>query len=1253
MPYSPIGQLQAQDPDFGPGGSVVYRLGRPDPLLVVNAATGELSLREVPLSPSDPRWPSRPRWLPLVAADHGEPPRSRTAMVLLNYGYRDDGVNQEQIWKDQVIYFEKEHYKVTIQENTSPGTVVLAVKAVGSARAMERRVVYGLTSVSDTFTIDTRTGQIEVRSSLELDYEKRRHFDLLVSAETKGSKHGEKVEAFSLLTMYVTEVNDSPPSFILPVFTASISEDLLPGTHVTQVSAVDPDRGTGGDVEYKLLDDQGIPFKLDSQSGILTTNGLLDREIQAYYSLQVIALDKGWPQHTSSAIINISISDVNDNLPILQPVDPLVVFEDLSPGSIVTRLSASDVDLWPPLMFSLDGEEGENSSPIFMVEPWDGTLVLLAPLVNRSSTLELTLRVSDEDHEVTTQLIITIRKKKHYSPRFSQSVYKASVSESSLPGTMVLMVTAADKDLRENGKLSYRLLHQSSSGFSVDASTGQVLTTSYLHYNSDNPEVLLVLEAGDEEKPPHTAVAILMVTVRPKSGLGLQFNQNSYSVSASKSLTAGAQLATVSLTSSAIGSTDFFVAGQGQLANAFMLVRRARAPHEAQLVATREVNFEEVHGSDTLTLIACNRNDPVVNGTAKLMLHIQSTKKAEVNFKDIVLKVHIEKTLELGEEILQLSANGPAGFTYQIVAGNKDAIFQLNRKTGALSLKKRLDHVTQNEYELLVSVKPPGQQVWSKGGPIGLSLARVLVVKANELSHTPSFAAPQFHVGVREGFPPTPLLVLQAGDADQGLSYSLREEPGQRGGLEKLALNPTTGQVSTREPLDFETQRRYMVRVQAHTSHGLQAETSLSVWVHGQDEFEPVFTQTEYHFAVPEGARAGQIVGQVSARDRDAGLDGLVHYTLPDGPTFLLIDQYSGELHLAVDAGKAPHPGPRVILVSILAAGSRTGARTSLARVRLDLTATGLGLGSRPGTGLLGPILAGFLVAAGLMLLGGLIAAVAVCMRHKRPLTPTASKSISKSEPALSICDGSGNPYEYSPPGYAAETDWEDAEIRMITESRRSGDGPGRVPDSGIQQDEDQLSETSGHSDKVDLVVDPVFGGSSHSPTSSPNRVSAFVQVQASVGGGKTAGLMIEDWEKLLDWGPQFKTLAGVLFEISGLWDERLGLPVPADHPGAPRTRIMPPPLLTSVAQPGARCVPPRPLYTRTNLLPMPAPPASPFVHSSSPPDVARQVPMTPRLSPAMSPLPSHSPPASPRPLGLLPCAPNLGAMQEHPELCI
>lgn len=81
--------------------------------------------------------------------------------------------------------------------------------------------------------------------------------------------------------------------------------------------AHDLDSGENGRVRYSInKGDRQSQFSVDAVSGYLAVQSPLDREMISSYVLEVQAADHGVPELVSTVLVNLDISDENDNPPL-------------------------------------------------------------------------------------------------------------------------------------------------------------------------------------------------------------------------------------------------------------------------------------------------------------------------------------------------------------------------------------------------------------------------------------------------------------------------------------------------------------------------------------------------------------------------------------------------------------------------------------------------------------------------------------------------------------------------------------------------------------------------------------------------------------------------------------------------------------------------------------------------------------------------------------------------------------------------
>lgn len=100
-------------------------------------------------------------------------------------------------------------------------------------------------------------------------------------------------------------------------------------------------------------------------------------------------------------------------------------------------------------------------------------------------------------------------------------------------------------------------------------------------------------------------------------------------------------------------------------------------------------------------------------------------------------------------------------------------------------------------------------------------------------------------------------------------------------------MNPFTGLISVRKPLDFETRASYTLEVSATTASGASARAVVSIYVTDENDNSPVFRQKEYLGQISEAAHSDAMVtGErntplvVQAADADGDANALLVYQI-------------------------------------------------------------------------------------------------------------------------------------------------------------------------------------------------------------------------------------------------------------------------------------------------------------------------------------------------------------------------------------
>ncbi|KAM9729569.1 protocadherin-16 [Menidia menidia] len=1291
-----LATMKAEDKDFGANGSVFYRFATPVKGFSINSLTGEIQATE-PLG----ELTQAQRTLIVEAMDQGSPAQSAQGVVV--------------IYVKEVEYsgikFSRNARDVSIQENAAKGTAVAQAQAQ-YPDGTHTGISYSLFSGNrkQAFTISSSTGEIWVQSSKGLDFEDTPRLRLVIKAATMSST------SFMAINLVLQDVNDNLPRFHLQNYVAYMKEAQGYEMPIIRVVAEDVDQGQNGQVTYSIQSSSmsGL-FKIDPVTGSITTAAIMDREIFTQTKLVVTATDRGSPRLAGSATLTVIIVDQNDNSPTIPLPQEIRIPENTLIGTEITLVTGNDVDSSPALSYSLHLDP--TSLGKFGIHRYSGGVSLTGPLDFEEKTwYTLTVQATDSQHQTEANITIVVEDVNDNAPAFTHDLYQITLPEHTPAGSAVITVTATDRDSGENGKITYRVMSSTQEGFYVDPNNGTLFINHRAEFDPERLSVNIVIEACDGGSPPLSSLATVQVQISDVNDNAPVFHHSEYRATVSEDTIPGSTVLTFEAFDSDLSREncgfDFAIAN-GNEGNVFQIESSVRYLEGRGFQTVGTLLLAELLDFETkpfynLTLVVSDRGVPQRSSNVAALITVADVNDNPPLFSRAEYTVSLSEGAPSGTEIIRLTATDPdstpnAEVQYSISSGDEVNLFSIDQWTGALRIQRALDREHQSTHIVIIQ---------ATDGLGHFALAPVIVEVKDINDNHPFFPVEVLTASIRENQPAnSAVTVLHAIDHDTGvfgqLKYYMVERSGA--GKDSFAVDQNSGEIRSKIPFDFEKINSFNFVALAVDSGNHSATVTVQVFVTGEDEYDPLFTSNDFSFEVPEGAKKGQSIGQLQADDEDGGVDGIVLYSLTSNSPFFDINKTTGVIFLKLDcsgssagSGRAKHE-TRTMTLDVKAHSPLDTSRTTTAQISIDVTNTNFGLAADVNI-LLISIIA---VSLGFIILLVVMAVVVFLVKSRRRkkgqdtgnrtvASGTAMKKLDECNPG----PGGDNIYHQALPGYSGEQGGagggpytrggsldpshssgrgsaeaaEDDEIRMINEYPRVASITSsmqehisaRGPDSGIQQDADQLSDIS--CEPAALEGSTWFKGKKLGGSLSGTLLSGQLPVYRDEGGGYLGvgrGLNISlpkdyafpedgkpsvdgsltaivasdeelrgsyNWDYLLNWCPQFQPLANVFTEIARLKDETAQQSQNPRQPFQPKPkidpkpRIDPPPLITSVAHPGAMSVPPKvPVIGRTfpHLASLRR---SPISHEGSISSAA----MSPSFSPSLSPLAARSPAVSP-----------------------
>ncbi|NXN24477.1 PCD12 protein, partial [Nycticryphes semicollaris] len=536
---------RALDADTGPNAHCSYALSPSEhfALEVVSSSDGTRHAELVVVKEVDRELHSS-FVLVLTATDHGEPPKSGTALIKVIV--LDSNDNSP--------VFAESSLMVEVQEDALPGTLLVTVMATDPDQGPNGEIEYSLSKhappeVLSTFGINARTGSIILKHSL--DYEETQTYELDVQARDLGAN---PIPAHCKILVKVLDINDNAPDIHVTWATRVpvLSEALPKDSFVALVTASDPDSGNNGQVHCSLS--QGYEhFRLkrtNSHSFMLMTNTTLDRELRAEYNLTLVVRDQGDLSLVVLKHLTICISDVNDNAPSFEKATyEVAVAENNKAPIFLLTVRATDPDL------GFNGEvtysiSDSSASGLVSIDPTTGDVFALKTFdYEEVRSLEFLVTAEDGGHPKLASNVsirLAVLDQNDNAPTITMPALVGGAATLSvlvnvetgcfwvLPGNgstqgtevvtnttlmscasppFLFIIAARDMDSGINGALRYDLVGGDDTGlFILDPLLGQVfLNTSNASSLAGSERELVVRVSDEGDTPLHTLARVRLV----------------------------------------------------------------------------------------------------------------------------------------------------------------------------------------------------------------------------------------------------------------------------------------------------------------------------------------------------------------------------------------------------------------------------------------------------------------------------------------------------------------------------------------------------------------------------------------------------------------------------------------------------------------------------------------------------------------------------------------------------------------------
>ncbi|XP_054454110.1 uncharacterized protein LOC129090483 [Anoplopoma fimbria] len=345
------------------------------------------------------------------------------------------------------------------------------------------------------------------------------------------------LELFSI-TIEIQDVNDHAPSFPNKEINLEISESTPTGTVFLLDSAADPDVGINSLQTYSLKENRHFVLKQHTRTdgskyAEMMLQSALDREQQSDHALILTAVDGGEPQRSGTVKIHVAVLDANDNAPVFtQSVYKASVLENVLRSTVIAKVSAVDADQgYNSNVTYYFTHLGEDSSCPFEINTYTGEVKLTGDIdYEASPNYEINLQAKDPWGVVgASKLIIDIADVNDNSPIITMASYSGKISEDSLPGTVVALISVQDKDSGKNGQINLNI--DENLPFKIKSSLRNyyTLVTEQILDREKRSKYNITLTATDEGLPALSSRKTVALDVTDINDNAPTFSQRVYS----------------------------------------------------------------------------------------------------------------------------------------------------------------------------------------------------------------------------------------------------------------------------------------------------------------------------------------------------------------------------------------------------------------------------------------------------------------------------------------------------------------------------------------------------------------------------------------------------------------------------------------------------------------------------------------------------------------------------------------------------
>ena len=654
------------------------------------------------------------------------------------------------------------------------------------------------------------------------------------------------------------------------------------------------------------------------------------------YRLRIVATDGGSPPMSSECEVTVTLVSGNIYAPSFNnPKDTeIAVPKNIAAGTHLFTMNATDDDS-DKIIFSIG--KG-NASEYFIVDSHLGNINVLKSFGEFEEGTELTIEIVAEDNGApvlrsVSKLSFLITGDNLYAPTFITPTTTVYISEDEQIGTEIITVRATDRDVGVNGYVTYNIVRDTDPKgmFSIDKSSGRISVQKALDYEKI-PIYNIIVEAIDQGFVSKSSTSSVKVILKDVDDNPPTFDQEQYFAYLKENSPVGTvitQMIAYDKDSEKNSKIEYHLMNK-DLGKFFEVDRLT-----GLVTSLISFDYEQVERMN-LKIRASNPLESRERYYAETVLTIRIEGENEFypKFQQPIFRFDVSEVAQVGGIVGVVEAidndKGPDGEVfYYFVGSSNNAGFSINHKTGAISVKDRLDREAQNRYVLTILAKNRGS---IRGNDTDEAQVDIQILDGND---PPVFHKSVYKANISENaLVGQTVITVSAVDEDvkprnSHFSYSIhwndKASEGPRHDdiyssiinkpLIPFTIGSSSGIVSVSGKLDRETVPFYDLIVRA-TDLGVPPAigfTSLKILITDVNDSPPQLSPSNRKGFVKENSPPNSRIMQLKATDPDLHSSrtdsGFSYYLLQDRDSELLtLDSQTGVLRTKVAIDREEYP---------------------------------------------------------------------------------------------------------------------------------------------------------------------------------------------------------------------------------------------------------------------------------------------------------------------------------------------------------